>query len=116
MNTPPVRDMALLNGFFAVLLLVLAAVYGWISFTSAQVARDHVGKPDLVANALYEQRQYDKLRNAAISCYALQDELFVRSLRGSAKGTSDTAWVLCGLAALLTLNAVAFRRLAKGKA
>ena len=104
-----VRDMTLLNAFLGGLLLVASAGYFWGSFYPAQVANEHVSKPDQIPNYVYAQGQYEKLRDVAVSCYKTQDDLFVAGMRTHAANARETAWIFGGMAVLLLLNAWAFR-------
>jgi hypothetical protein len=107
------RDLALLNVFFGALLILFAAAYVWGSLSYAKVANEHVSKPELIPNAVYEQGKCEKLKEVAVSCYKLQDEMFVTSLRATVSNAREMAGAAVGLAALLFLNAWIFRMLAK---
>ena len=102
---PPVNADAFLGG----LLLVASLFYFWGSFYPAQVADEHVSKPEQIPNYVYAQGQYEKLRDVAVRCYKTQDDLFVSSLRARSSHARETAWIFGGIAALLLFNAWAFR-------
>jgi hypothetical protein len=112
MKTISIRNLVLVNIVFSVLLLLASAIYFWASSNANRIAAEHSGTPDLVPNAFYEQRMYDKLRDTAVSCNRSQDELFVASMRSSAKYAGETAGVLIGLSVLLLLNAWGFNTVA----
>jgi hypothetical protein len=102
--------MTLLNAFLGGLLLIASLVYFWGSLYPAQVADEHVGKPEQIPDYVFAQGQYEKLRDVAVSCYKAQDELFVARLRATASHARDTAAFFGGVAIVLLLNAWAFRR------
>ena len=75
----------------------------------SDLAYGYNSKPELIPAAYYSEGKYDKLRDTAVSCYKLLDELHVASLKGTAGYSSQAGWVFGGLGALFFLNAWAFR-------
>ena len=107
-------DHYLLNGFSGCMLALLAALFIWLSFGWTDLANGYESRPELIPDAYFSQAKYDKLREVAVSCYKLQDDIHVASLRGTAKYSMNAALILAGLCALFFLNAWAFRRIVRG--
>lgn len=109
MRSVSVRDMVLLNGFFAVLLLVCAALFFWVNLQWRSIADDYKGSPELIPNHYYSKGDYVGLRKAAVDCYKLQDEVAVLQARAISKNSIETGWALVGVALLLVLSPSAFQ-------
>lgn len=110
MRPPSVRDLVKLNVFVGSLLIIFAAVAFWLSFEWGDLADRYKSRPELIPDSYFSQGKYDMLRDTAVDCYRLQDELHVASLRGTAKYSMDATWILAGLGALFLLNAWSFRK------
>jgi hypothetical protein len=96
-----------------VLLVLFAAVFFWLSFRYADQAARYDGKPELIPSAYFSEGKYDKLRDVAIDCYRLQDEIHVRSMQGSSNFSLQAASFGGVLGALFFFNAWAFRKYAQ---
>lgn len=97
-----VRDAILANVFAAILLAVVAAVWGAGAVVKTNAATSFAPLPHSAAQTFFKVGRYELLRDTAVSCENNFNKLVPGSFSAQAKAHWATAFVAaCAIAALM---------------
>lgn len=97
-----VRDAILANVFAAILLAIVAAVWGANAVVKTNAASAFAPLPHSAAQTLYKVGRYELLRDTAVSCENSLNKLVPGSFSAQARADWATVFVaLCAMVALI---------------